>query len=180
LVADIAACDYNLRLQILRSKTALQKQNISADVLEFLAQKITTNIRELEGALNRVTARAQLVGGDVTVESTKTWIADLLKIPAKKFGVEQIQEVVAEFYGVSTADIMGKSRKAETAQARQVAMFLAKKLTEKSYPEIGRLFGGKDHSTVIHSCRKTEDKIRIDDKLAEDVEILSARITLQA
>jgi chromosomal replication initiator protein len=177
LVADIGAADYHLRLQILQAKAAQQLEPIAQDVLEFLAHKISTNIRELEGALNRVTARASLVGGEITVETTKNWVGDLLKIPNKKFGVEQIQEVVAEFYGVSTADIMGKARKAKIAQARQISMYLAKKLTEKSYPEIGRLFGGKDHSTVIHSCRKTEDRILLDEKLAEDVEILRIRVT---
>lgn len=177
LVADIDATDYALRFGILKVKAAQQAEPVADDVLEFLAEKITTNVRELEGALNRVTARASLVGGEVTVETTKAWVGDLLKIPAKKFGVEQIQEVVAEFYDVKTSDIMGKARKAQIAKARQVSMFLAKKLTEKSYPEIGRLFGGKDHSTVIHSCRKTEQKILLDEKLAEDVEILSARVT---
>ena len=177
LVADIESADYDLRLQILRAKNMEANANVGDDVLEFLAEKITTNIRELEGAFNRVTARAELVGGEVSVETTKKWVGDLLRIPAKKFGVESIQEIVAEFYGVTTADIMGKARKANIAAARQVSMFLAKKLTQKSYPELGRLFGGKDHSTVIHSCRKTEGKILVDDELAKNIEILSARVT---
>lgn len=176
LVADIAAADYELRLQILQKKTQQSGQVVADDVLQFLADKIASNVRELEGALNRVTARAQLVGAEISIATTTEFLADLLKISPKKLSVDAIVTKVAVHYGISEAQLMSKSRAQQIANARQVAIFLAKKLTQKSYPEIGRMFAGRDHSTIIHSCKKVESLMLISSSFSAEIEALQASL----
>ncbi len=165
LVADINPADYELRLNILHAKLAGMTQNVAvpADVIEFLARKITANVRELEGALNRVVAYAGLVNAPVTLDFTRATLADLLRAHEKKLTVDEIQRRVAEHFHLKLSDMMSARRAREVARPRQIAMYLAKKLTARSLPEIGRRFGNRDHTTVMHAVKRIEE-LRITDR----------------
>lgn len=176
LVINIDKADYDLRLAILKSKLAGKNIEIEDEVLEFLAEKIHSNVRELEGALNRIIARASLVGGQISIDSTKTWLADLLHIKAKEVTIEGIQNAVAQEFEILKADILSTSRAQKIARPRQVAMYLAKKLTSKSLYEIGKLFGGKDHATVIHANKKIEQLMVTDEALVEKIANLTKKL----
>jgi chromosomal replication initiator protein len=171
LVADINPADYELRLNILHAKLAGMTQNIAvpAEVIEFLARKITANVRELEGALNRVIAYAALVNRPVTLEFTRETLADLLRAHEKKLTIDEIQRKVADYYALKMADLLSARRAREVARPRQVAMYLAKKLTPRSLPEIGRRFGGRDHTTVMHAVKRIEELRAGDSELNNDV-----------
>ncbi|MBC7519926.1 MAG: chromosomal replication initiator protein DnaA [Sandarakinorhabdus sp.] len=171
LVADINPADYELRLNILHAKLAGMTQNIAvpAEVIEFLARKITANVRELEGALNRVVAYAALVDQPVTLEFTRETLADLLRAHEKKLTIDEIQRKVAEYYALKMADLLSARRAREVARPRQVAMYLAKKLTPRSLPEIGRRFGGRDHTTVMHAVKRIEELRAADREIDADV-----------
>ncbi|MBF0394618.1 MAG: chromosomal replication initiator protein DnaA, partial [Alphaproteobacteria bacterium] len=172
LVADIHATTYELRLGILDSKAEQMGQVVPHKVIEFLAHKITSNVRELEGALNRVVAHSQLVGRDITLESTQEVLHDLLRANDRRITIEEIQKKVAEHFNIRVAE-MGSARRArQVARPRQVAMYLAKQLTSRSLPEIGRKFGGRDHTTVMHAVKKIEELRQSDSNFAEDVELL--------
>ncbi len=173
LVADIHPTDYELRLGILQSKLEqLGTQEVPQRVLEFLAHKITSNIRELEGALNRVVAHATLVGRAVTLETTQELLQDLLRAHDRRVTIEEIQKRVAEHFNVRIADMHSARRARAVARPRQVAMYLAKQLTSRSLPEIGRKFGGRDHTTVMHAVKKVVQLSETDAAFAEDVELL--------
>lgn len=172
LVADIGPTTAELRLRILQSKCAMIKRSLPQDVLEFLAQKITSNVRELEGALNRLIAQAELVGCSVTVESAQNILQDLLRVNDRRLSVEDIQKKVVEHYKLRMSDMLSQRRSRIVARPRQVAMYLAKALTEHSLPEIGRKFGGRDHTTIIHGVRKIEELLKEDRLLQEDVEAI--------
>jgi chromosomal replication initiator protein len=170
LVADINPADYELRLNILHTKaTAMSGAEVPAEVLEFLARKITANVRELEGALNRVVAYAGLVGKPVTLEFTRETLADQLRAHEKKLTIDEIQRKVAEHYNLKLNDLLSQRRAREVARPRQVAMYLAKKLTPRSLPEIGRRFGGRDHTTVMHAVKRIEELRAADRELDADV-----------
>ncbi len=172
LVADIHATTYELRLGILQSKAEQIGATIPGKVMEFLAHKITSNVRELEGALNRVVAHAQLVGRDITLETTQEVLQDLLRAHDRRVTIEEIQKQVAAHFNIRISD-MGSARRARSvARPRQIAMYLAKQLTSRSLPEIGRKFGGRDHTTVMHAVRKVEELTAKDSAFAEDVELL--------
>ncbi len=174
LVADIHASSYELRLGILQAKLEkMQGVEVPPKVLEFLAHKITSNIRELEGALNRVVAHATLVGQQVTLETVQVVLHDLLRANDKRVTVEDIQKQVAVHYNIKLADMHSARRSRAIARPRQMAMYLAKKLTTRSLPEIGRKFGGKDHTTVMHAVRRIEELMISDQELREDVEMLT-------
>jgi chromosomal replication initiator protein len=171
LVADINPADYELRLNILHAKLGTMTQNVTvpAEVIEFLARKITANVRELEGALNRVVAYAALVNQPVTLEFTRETLADLLRAHEKKLTIDEIQRKVADYYALKMADLLSARRAREVARPRQVAMYLAKKLTPRSLPEIGRRFGGRDHTTVMHAVKRIEELRAADSELNNDV-----------
>ena len=171
LVADINPADYELRLNILHAKLAGMQQNVvvPAEVIEFLARKITANVRELEGALNRVVAYAGLVNAAVTLDFTRSTLADLLRAHEKKLTVDEIQRKVAEHYHLKLSDMMSARRAREVARPRQVAMYLAKKLTARSLPEIGRRFGNRDHTTVMHAVKRIEELRGTDRDIDADV-----------
>ena len=174
LVADINAADYELRLNILHTKAAAMPGSaVPPDVIEFLARKITSNVRELEGALNRVVAYARLVGKPVTIDFTRETLADLLRAHEKKVTIDDIQRRVAEHYGLKLGDMLSARRAVEVARPRQVAMYLAKKLTPRSLPEIGRRFGGRDHTTVMHAVKRIDELRAKDPELDGDVAALS-------
>jgi len=172
LVADLHATTYELRLGILGSKSEQMGVDVPQKVSEFLAHKITSNVRELEGALNRVVAHAQLVGRDITLESTQEVLHDLLRANDRRITIEEIQKRVAEHFNIRIADMHSARRARQVARPRQVAMYLSKQLTSRSLPEIGRKFGGRDHTTVMHAVKKVEELRASDQSFAEDVELL--------
>lgn len=172
LVADIHPTDYELRLGILQAKAEHIGAEIPDKVLEFLAHKITSNVRELEGALNRIVAHTTLVGRPVTLETTQDVLHDLLRANDRRVTIEEIQKRVAEHFNIRLADMHSARRARAVARPRQVAMYLAKQLTSRSLPEIGRKFGGRDHTTVMHAVRKVEELRSADAGFNEDVELL--------
>jgi len=172
LVADIHATTYELRLGILESKADQMKVQIPQKMLEFLAHKITANVRELEGALNRVVAHSQLVGRDITLETAQEVLHDLLRANDRRVTIEEIQKQVASHFNIRISDMHSARRARSVARPRQVAMYLAKQLTSRSLPEIGRKFGGRDHTTVMHAVKKVEELRECDISFAEDVELL--------
>jgi chromosomal replication initiator protein len=172
LVADIHPTTYELRIGILQSKAAMCVVKIPDRVLEFVAHKITSNVRELEGALNRIVANAMFVGREVTIDSAKEVLADLLRINERKISIDEIQKKVASHYAIRLGDMSSTRRVRQVAMPRQVAMYLAKKMTTMSLPEIGKNFGGRDHTTVLHAIRKIEELIARDANIAEDVALL--------
>ena len=172
LVADIHPTTYELRLGILESKAESVGVTIPRRVLEFLAHKITSNVRELEGALNRIVAHATLVGRSVTLETTQEVLTDLLRANDRRVTIEEIQRKVAEHFNIRITDMHSARRARSVARPRQIAMYLAKQLTSRSLPEIGRKFGGRDHTTVMHAVKKVEELKGTDHRFAEDVELL--------
>lgn len=177
LVVDLHPTDYELRLGILQSKVEQYRSQypdlVLADgVLEFLAHRISTNVRVLEGALTRLFAFASLVGREITMELTQDCLSDVLRASERKISVEEIQRRVAEHYNIRLSDMIGPKRLRNFARPRQVAMFLCKQLTSRSLPEIGRRFGGRDHTTVMHGVRRIEELRSSDGQIAEDLELL--------
>jgi chromosomal replication initiator protein len=177
LVVDLHPTDYELRLGILQQKVdqfraQFPGQEIDAGVLEFLAHRISTNVRVLEGALMRLFAFASLVGRNITLDLTQDCLADILRASDRKVTVEEIQRKVSEHYNIRLSDIIGPKRVRVIARPRQVAMYLAKQLTTRSLPEIGRHFGGRDHTTVMHGVRRIEELKSLDNQIAEDLELL--------
>jgi chromosomal replication initiator protein len=177
LVVDLHPTDYELRLGILQSKVERQKQqypelSIDNNVLEFLALRISTNVRVLEGALTRLFAFASLIGRHITLEVAQDCLADVLRASERKITVEEIQRKVSEHYNIRLSDMIGPKRLRTYARPRQIAMFLSKQLTSRSLPEIGRRFGGRDHTTVMHGVRRIEELRAQDGQIAEDLEIL--------
>jgi chromosomal replication initiator protein len=173
LVADIHPTDYELRLGILEAKTGqFPDVEVPQRVMEFLAHKITSNVRELEGAFNRLVAHAQLVHRPVTLENTHEVLRDLLRAQDRRVTIEEIQKKVAEHFNIRMADMVSSRKQRAIARPRQIAMYLSKRLTSRSLPEIGRKFGGRDHTTVMHAVRKVEELMSQDPAFAEDVELL--------
>ncbi|MBT3358265.1 MAG: chromosomal replication initiator protein DnaA [Rhodospirillales bacterium] len=172
LVADLHATTYELRLGILQSKADQIGVEVQSNVLEFLAHKITSNVRELEGALNRIVAHAQLVGRETTLKTTQEVLHDLLRANDRRVTIEEIQKRVAEHFNIRTSDMHSARRARSVARPRQVAMYLAKQLTSRSLPEIGRKFGGRDHTTVMHAVKKVDELRERDAGFAEDVDLL--------
>jgi chromosomal replication initiator protein len=177
LVVDLHPTDYELRLGILQNKVELYRAQypglvIADGILEFLAHRISTNVRVLEGALTRLFAFASLVGREITMELTQDCLADILRASERKITVEEIQRRVAEHYNIRLSDMIGPKRLRTYARPRQVAMYLCKQLTSRSLPEIGRRFGGRDHTTVMHGVRRIEELKVSDGQIAEDLELL--------
>ena len=183
LVVDLHPTDYELRLGILQSKVDAYRLQypgleISNQVLEFLAHRISTNVRVLEGALTRLYAFASLVGREITMELTQDCLADVLRASERKITIEEIQRRVSEHYNIRLSDMIGPKRVRSYARPHQVAMYLCKQLTSRSLPEIGRRFGGRDHTTIMHGVRRIEELRVQDGQIAEDIEML--RRTLEA
>jgi chromosomal replication initiator protein len=177
LVADIHPSTYDLRLGILQSKRAQLQADVPNSVLEFLALKVTSNIRELEGALNRIVAHADVAKQEITLESTQEVLQDLLRAHDRRITIDEIQRKVAEHYNLRMTDMHSARRARNVARPRQVAMFLAKQLTARSLPEIGRKFGGRDHTTVMHAVRKVEELMNDDAQIAQDVDVIRRALT---
>ena len=176
LVADIHPTTYELRLGILIEKAQKRGVEIPSKVLEFLSHRIVSNVREMEGALNRLVAHATLVGTSITVETAQVVLQDLLKSNNKKITIEEIQKKVAEHFNIRLTDMHSPRRSRSVARPRQIAMYLAKSITTRSLPEIGRKFGGRDHTTVMHAVKKIEELKQEDNNFNEDLELLKRLI----
>ena len=172
MVADLHATTFELRVSILEAKSARAGVPVLPKVLEFLAHKITSNVRELEGALNRLIAHANLFGRTITLESTQEVLHDILKAHDRRVTIEEIQRRVAEHWNIRLTDMSSARRARNVARPRQVAMYLAKQLTSRSLPEIGRKFGNRDHTTVMHAVQRVGELMERDASFAEDVELL--------
>ena len=181
LVADIHPTDYELRLGILHMKMdeAVHRHGaakIPGEVLEFLAQHIVSNVREMEGALKRVMAYTDFSHRPASIASVQDVLRDLLRANARKVTIDAIQRQVAEHYHIRISDMLSARRSRNVARPRQIAMYLAKELTTRSLPEIGRKFGGRDHTTVLHATRKIAQQRDRDADLAEDLELLRRKL----
>jgi chromosomal replication initiator protein len=172
MVADLHATTFELRISILEAKAARAGVVVPAKVMDFLAHRITGNVRELEGALNRLVAHANLFGRTVTLETTQEVLHDILKAHDRRVTIEEIQRRVAEHFSIRLTDMSSARRARAVARPRQVAMYLAKQLTQRSLPEIGRRFGNRDHTTVMHAVTRVGELMTRDAGFAEDVEIL--------
>ncbi|WP_264481286.1 chromosomal replication initiator protein DnaA [Acidisoma cellulosilyticum] len=172
MVADLHATTFELRISILEAKAAKASVSVPPRVLEFLAHKITSNIRELEGALNRLVAHSALFQRPITLETTQEVLHDILRAHDRRVTIEEIQRKVAEHYNIRLTDMASARRARNVARPRQVAMFLAKQLTSRSLPEIGRKFGNRDHTTVMHAVSRVSGLMEGDSAFAEDVELL--------
>jgi chromosomal replication initiator protein len=176
LVADIHPTTYELRLGILQAKGEQLGVEIPVRILEFLASRITSNVRELEGALNRIVHQASLVERAVSIEMAQDVLRDLLRANDRRVTIDEIQKAVVEHYGIRLADMTSSRRSRAVARPRQMAMFLAKQLTPRSLPEIGKKFGGRDHTTVMHAVRQIEKLTAEDRQLADDLEQIKRRL----
>ena len=179
LVADINAPDLETRVAILRAKADSTRRSFSPEVLEFLAERIHRNIRELEGSLNRLTAYADLVGVDVTIEVARRVVSDSLNGSRRPRPTDRaVITAVATYFQVDKDVLLGRRRDKHTALARQVAMYLLREESQLGLSQVGRAIGGKDHSTVLHACQKITQLAQVDPHLRQD--LLNIRETLQA
>ena len=175
LVADIAPADIELRRKILEHRMlrfAPQNHQVPSDVIEFLSRTINRNVRELVGGLNKLIAYAQLTGQQVSLQLAEEQLTDILSANRRRITIDEIQRTVCQFFRVDRTEMSSKRRARAVVRPRQVAMYLAKVLTPRSYPEIGRKFGGRDHSTVIHAVRLIEDLRQRDADMDGDVRSL--------
>ena len=173
LVADIHPLTYELRLGILQAKAEQKSLQLKQEVMEFLANKITNNVREMEGALNRLAVHSSIQDSEISVDLVKDVLKDLLRTNSRKITIDEIQKKVVEHYNIKLSDMHSPRRSRSVARPRQVAMYLAKSITTRSLPEIGRKFGGRDHTTVIHAIKTIEEIMVNDPNLAEDIELLT-------
>jgi chromosomal replication initiator protein len=176
LVADIRPSTLELRLNIVKHKAELMNLTLPEDVAVFLANKITSNIRELEGALNRLAVQADMSGKAITLEAATDILSDVLRSYERRITIDEIQRQVAEYYTLRLSDMHSARRSRNVARPRQVAMYLCKKLTPRSLPEIGRKFGGRDHTTVMHAVRKIDELIDGDISFADEVKTLMRKL----
>ncbi len=173
LVADVNPADFELRLNILTRKLeSMPEVTVPPEVVMFLAKRISANVRELEGALNRVVAYAALSGKPIDIDFTQATLADILRANQRRVTIDEIQRKVSDHYRIRQAEMSSARRAREVARPRQVAMYLAKQLTPRSLPEIGRRFGGRDHTTVIHAVKQIEKLRQTDAELDADVRLL--------
>jgi chromosomal replication initiator protein len=175
LVADIQPPNFETRVAILRKKAAQKGLKVDEKVLELIATRISTNVRALEGALIKAVAHANLAGGKLQIEEVKDFLPDEPN-ETKELTVSGIKEVVATNYDLSPSELEGKSRKKEIARARHIAIYLARELTDNSFPALGKKFGGRDHSTVMHSHKKIDSMIEDTPLLYEEIKELKEDI----
>jgi chromosomal replication initiator protein len=178
LIADIQPPDLETRIAILRKKAQLENLDVSNDVMVFIADKIASNIRELEGALNRVIAYSSLTEGEITVDLAAEALKDILSTnKAKVISSKTIQEAVGRYYGIKPEEFKTKKRNREISYPRQIAMYLCRELTEMSLPKVGDEFGGRDHTTVIHACDKIIEDIKNNSETRRSIEELKRNIS---
>ena len=176
LIVMIEPPEFEMRVQILLQKAERSGIDMPQEVAEIIAKRVKSNVRELEGAVQQILAYTRFHQVPVTLETAKMALRDIFKATATPVTIDNIQKAVAEYYGIKPSDIVAKSRKANLVRARQVAMYLSKELTNKSLPEIGSLFGGRDHTTVIYAHRKVMSERNTDDGLKHDIHLLEQRL----
>ncbi len=176
LVVDVLPTNNDLRVKIINNKLLLKKNYVDKEIVHFLAENITNNIRELEGALNKIIAYSDFMKSNLNLEKVKEILADLLRSNFKKISISDVQLHVSRYFNLSFSDLCSKKRSRFISRPRQIAMYLSKEYTELSYPEIGKSFGGKDHATVIHAVNKVKNLCFSDKKIKKDVEILIATL----
>ena len=172
LTVAIEPPELEMRVAILMKKAVSEGIPMSEDVAFFVAKHLRSNVRELEGALRKILAFVRFHGREVTIDVARTALKDLLSIQNRQISVENIQKAVADFYSIKVADMYSKKRPANIARPRQIAMFMAKELTQKSLPEIGELFGGRDHTTVLHAVRKISEERAHDGQLNHEIHVI--------
>ena len=172
LTVAIEPPELEMRVAILMKKAAAENVSVPEEVAFFVAKHLRSNVRELEGALRKILAYSNFHGKDVTIDVTREALKDLLTVQNRQISVENIQKTCADFYNIKVADMYSKKRPANIARPRQIAMYLAKELTQKSLPEIGELFGGRDHTTVLHAVRKIGDERGKDAQLNHELHVL--------
>ena len=177
LTVAIEPPELETRVAILHKKAARNNQVLPDEVAFFIAKRFRSNVRDLEGALNRVFAHSNLTGQAITLDFVQMALRDLLLIQDKQITIENIKKTVAEYYKIRLADLLSKRRNRSVARPRQLAMALAKDLTGHSLPEIGDAFGGRDHTTVLHACRKINELRQSDQKIQEDYNNLGKILT---
>ena len=177
LTVAVEPPELETRVAILMKKATEARIDLPPDAAFFIAQRIRSNVRELEGALKRVIASARFVGKPVDIELIKESLKDLLALQDKQVSMDNIQRTAAEYYKIKVADLMSKRRNRSVARPRQVAMALAKELTRHSLPEIGDAFGGRDHTTVLHACRKIKELRDVSPDISEDYQNLLRALT---
>lgn len=178
MIADVGLPDFETRLTILKTKAESKNVSVPEDVLIFIAENIKNNIRELEGALNRVVMAAKLSNKPLDVESARKIITDHVSAPKKFISAKKIIKAIAEFYDIEERDLVTRSRKKDFVKPRQIAMYLMRKELESSYPSIGEKFGGRDHTTAIHSCEKIDRELRTSTELQEEIHAVKDKIYL--
>ncbi len=177
LIVDITPPDFEMRMAILRKKCETEDMIIPDDILEFLASKVRFSIRELEGALAKITAYAKFSNENLNVETVGKVLGEIFDRPTKEVTIEKIQRKVAEYFSIKPSDIIGKNRSRSIARPRQIAMYLSRKLTQHSFPEIGAFFGNKDHTTVLFAYNKIEKEMEAEQKLRSVMEQITDTIT---
>ncbi len=173
LTVEVEPPELETRVAILMKKAEAEQIDLDSAVAFFIGERIRSNVRELEGALRRVIANARFTGSRITIDQVKRALRDLLAIQDRQVGMDNIQRTVAEYYNIKISDILSKRRNRTIARPRQVAMALAKELTNHSLPEIGEAFGGRDHTTVLHACRKVAELRESNTDVAEDYKNLN-------
>ncbi len=176
LASNILPSDYALRLSILEKKCVMLNREVPKNVLEFLANKIVSNIRELEGALNRLIAHADVLKCEINIETTQELLKDILRASNTRISVEEIQKHVASKYNIRVSDLHSARRAKAIARPRQIAMYLCKMLTQHSFPDIGRKFGGRDHTTIMYGVRKIEELVKTDVFLKADIDVITSAL----
>ena len=177
LTVEVEAPDLETRVAILMKKAEVEGVRLEQDVAFFMSERIRSNVRELEGALRRVIANARFTGSRITVDQVKRTLRDLFAIQGRQVSIENIQKVVAEYFNIKISDLLSKRRNRSIARPRQVAMALAKELTSHSLPEVGDAFGGRDHTTVLHACRKIDSLKGTSPDVSEDYKNLTRLLT---
>lgn len=176
MIADIGTPDFETRLAILKIKSLEKNYHLEDDVLSYIATNIQKNVRELEGALNRVMAFSQIYNKSPGLKEVKSILATYLNNPYRKTSPQTVLKSVADFYNISTTDLLKRSRKKEVVRPRQVAMFLLREETKLSFPEIGQKLGGRDHSTVIHACEKIRREENGDESMKQEIVLIRERV----
>ena len=172
LTVAIEPPELEMRVAILMKKALSEGLPLTEDVAFFVAKHLRSNVRELEGALRKILAYVRFHGKEITIEVAREALKDLLSVQNRQISVENIQKTVADFYNIKIADMYSKKRPANIARPRQIAMYIAKELTQKSLPEIGELFGGRDHTTVLHAVRKITEERSRDNQLNHELHVL--------
>jgi chromosomal replication initiator protein len=177
MTAAVEPPELETRVAILLKKAEREAVYIPSDAAFFIAERVRSNVRELEGALRRVIANARFAGRPISIDQVKSALRDLIAIQARQVGIDNIQKTVADYYKLRMSDLLSKKRNRSLARPRQVAMALSKELTNHSLPEIGDAFGGRDHTTVLHACRKVEELREMSPEIKDDYRNLRRILT---